>query len=50
MVATTRPGSVRPAKGVLRDFDASAAGVTVHDASGSTSTRLAGAPTSIGWP
>src|SRR4051812_46624201 len=43
-VATTRAGNVRPAYGVLRDFEASAAGSTVHEPAGSTSVRLAGAP------
>src|SRR6516225_3658813 len=49
-VATTRPGRVRPAYGVLRDFDASAAGEAVHRIVGSTTTRFAGSPIAIGLP
>src|SRR4051794_10794663 len=47
-VATTRAGSVRPANGVFRPRLALCLGSTVQRASGSTSTRLAGAPGSSG--
>ena len=43
-VATTRPGSVRPAYGVLRLRLALSAGSTTQRAAGSTSVKLAGAP------
>src|SRR5690606_22978733 len=49
-VATTRPGSVIPAYGVLRLRLASSLGATVHCAAGSTRVRLAGAPGAGSWP
>src|SRR5690606_8388040 len=49
-VATTRPGSVRPAYGVLRLRLARAVGSTTHRAAGSTRVRFAGAPGAGVWP
>ena len=41
MVATARPGSSQPLKGVLRPFERNDAGFTVHDAVGSITVRSA---------
>src|SRR5690606_21863894 len=49
-VATTRPGRVMPAYGVLRLRLASWVGSTVTRAAGSTRVRLAGAPGAGSWP
>src|SRR5262245_32269849 len=49
-VATTRSGSFIPAYGVLRLLLASAPGSTTHDAAGSTSVNVAGAPGAGSWP
>src|SRR5215471_14515304 len=49
-VATTRPGSLRPANAVLRLRETCALGSTGAIGSGSYSTRLAGEPGAIGQP
>ena len=49
-VAVTVAGRVIDSYGVLADRLASAGPVTVHVASGSTTVRLAGSPTSSGRP
>ena len=49
-VATTRPGSVMPAYGVLRLSEADSVGSTTRVAVASWSTRFAGSPTASGRP
>jgi hypothetical protein len=50
IVWRTRPVSVRPAKGVLRDLLATWAGSTTHCSPGSMTHRLAALPTATGKP